>query len=36
VFTGPAGALVTMRVTATDTAGGSIRETILRAYKIAS
>jgi hypothetical protein len=36
VFTAPAGALVTMRVTATDTAGGSIRETILRAYKIAS
>jgi hypothetical protein len=35
-FTAPAGALVTMRVTATDTAGGSIRETILRAYKIAS
>jgi hypothetical protein len=36
VFTAPPGALVAMRVTATDTAGGSIRETILRAYKIAS
>jgi hypothetical protein len=35
-FTAPAGAFVTLRVTAADAAGGSIRETILRAYKIAS
>lgn len=35
-FAGPAGAFVTLRVTATDAAGGSITETILRAYKIAS
>ena len=36
VFHAPAGAFVTLRVTATDAAGGSIGETILRAYKIAS
>jgi hypothetical protein len=36
VFNAPAGAFVTLRVTATDAAGGSIRETILRAYTIAS
>jgi hypothetical protein len=35
-FAGPAGAFVALRVTATDAAGGSITETILRAYKIAS
>jgi len=35
-FTAPAGAFVAIRVTATDAAGGSISETILRAYKIAS
>jgi hypothetical protein len=35
-FSAPAGAFVTLRVTATDAAGGSIRETILRAYAIAS
>jgi len=35
-FAAPAGAFVTLRVTATDAAGGSIGETIQRAYKIAS
>jgi hypothetical protein len=35
-FTAPAGALVTLRVTATDAAGGSIAETIQRAYQTAS
>jgi hypothetical protein len=36
VFTAPAGAYVTLRVTAADAAGGRIAETITRAYKIAS
>ena len=35
-FTAPAGAYVTLRVTAADAAGGRIVETITRAYKIAS
>jgi len=34
-FTAPGGVDVTLRVTATDSAGGSIRETILRAYGVA-
>jgi len=33
-FTAPGGVDVTLRVTATDSAGGSIRETILRAYGV--
>jgi hypothetical protein len=33
-FTAPAGVDPTLRVTATDSAGGSIRETILRAYGV--
>jgi hypothetical protein len=32
----PAGSFVTLRVHATDTAGGSVTETIKRAYGIAS
>jgi hypothetical protein len=36
LFTAPAGSFVTLRFTATDRAGGSINETIDRAYKIAS
>jgi len=35
-FAAPAGAFVTLRVTANDAAGGSITETILRAYQTAS
>jgi hypothetical protein len=35
-FTAPAGANVTLRVSAADAAGGSIKETILRAYGVAS
>jgi hypothetical protein len=35
-FTAPAGVDVTLRVRATDAAGGSITETILRAYGVAS
>jgi hypothetical protein len=35
-FTATAGEYVTLRVTAADSAGGSISETITRAYKIAS
>lgn len=35
-FAAPPGAFVTLRVTATDAAGGSITETILRAYQTAS
>jgi len=35
-FTAPAGSFVTLRFTATDRAGGSITETIDRAYKTAS
>jgi hypothetical protein len=34
-FTAPAGAYVTLRTSATDAAGGSITETITRAYRIA-
>src|SRR5215467_11049892 len=34
-FTAPAGAAVTLRVSATDAAGGSISETILRGYGVA-
>jgi hypothetical protein len=33
-FTAPAGVDPTLRVTASDSAGGSIRETILRAYGV--
>jgi hypothetical protein len=33
-FAAPAGVDPTLRVTATDSAGGSIRETILRAYGV--
>ena len=36
VFDAPAGAMVTLRTTATDAAGGSIAETITNAYQIAS
>jgi hypothetical protein len=36
VFQAPAGALVTLRATATDAAGGSIAQTISNAYQIAS
>jgi hypothetical protein len=35
-FTAPAGAFVTMRVTAADAAGGSVTETIFRAYQTTS
>ena len=35
-FTAPAGVDVTLRVSATDAAGGSITETIVRAYGVAS
>jgi hypothetical protein len=35
VFTAPAGAYVTLRTTARDAAGGSVTETITRAYKTA-
>jgi hypothetical protein len=36
VYSAPAGAYVTLRTTATDAAGGSIAETIIRGYQIAS
>src|ERR1022692_1286016 len=35
-FTAPAGAYVTLRTSATDAAGGSVTETIVRGYKTAS
>jgi hypothetical protein len=35
MFTAPAGSSVTLRVRATDTAGGSIAETIDQAYRVA-
>jgi hypothetical protein len=35
-FTAPAGVDVTLQVSATDAAGGSVTETILRAYGVAS
>src|SRR6185437_4895975 len=35
-FTAPAGAFVTLRTTATDAAGGSVTETITRAYRTAA
>jgi hypothetical protein len=34
VFTAPAGTFVTLRTTAQDAAGGSINETITRAYHV--
>jgi hypothetical protein len=34
-FTSPAGAEVTLRVSATDAAGGSVTETIQRSYGVA-
>jgi hypothetical protein len=36
VFTAPAGAVVSLRVTAADPVGGSLAETILRAYRTGS
>jgi hypothetical protein len=36
VYNAPAGAYVTLRTTATDAAGGSITEIIIRGYQIAS
>jgi hypothetical protein len=36
VFTAPAGALVTLRASATDATGGSITETITSAYRVES